>query len=104
MIPYYPRSVVLPPLFSGYLTNLRKTGCSGTPVNEKEKLQVTVTKFDQELIKNKQDKQEILKIKTDEKVNLPDRTGEFKSCQTKILPQFHRERAPGNQETSRNLR
>ena len=35
---------------------------------------------------------------------MPHRTGQVESCQTNILPQFYRERAPGNQDTTRNLR
>ena len=47
-------------------------------------------------------------MKEDDKTHLPDRTSTIDNWRAKSLKettiQFHRDRAPGNQETGRNLR
>ena len=53
LIPYYPRSIALPALISGYVTNLNRRFCNDIPQKEIERQNLTVIKPDQELIKKR---------------------------------------------------
>ena len=69
---------------------------------------MTVVKPSQETSEKRQDEQETIKKKKDDEIKVLDRTNTIDKRRDKSFSettnQFHRDRAPGNQNTGRNLR
>ena len=108
LILYYPKSITLPPLISGYFTKVDRIINQEKPQEENRRQDLTVLKPQPSTSEKIQDETRTIKKKTEILTKEQDKSNTIEKRLDKSIGktaiQFHQERDPGNSNNRRNLR